>query len=156
MSIFPEDRLLNYTCLIFILSIKAKKAALSLFVKVCANELPTIVDIMSVIIKNVVINNLSKYIFLLGTNLYFRIMVLSAELIAILFIQYYYFIFIYLYKKRIYLLNYKAPKNLVIINLLSRYIEDNDRKTSQYNIRRISKISNNFSYHYTVFDPIDI
>ena len=42
------------------------------------------------------------------------------------------------------------------MNLLSRYIEDNDRKTSQYNIRRISKISNNFSYYYKVFDPIDI
>ena len=41
------------------------------------------------------------------------------------------------------------------MNLLSRYIEDNDRKTSQYNIR-ISKISNNFSYYYKVFDPIDI
>ena len=42
------------------------------------------------------------------------------------------------------------------MNLLSKYIEHNDRKTSQYNIRRISKISNNFSYYYKVFDPIDI
>ena len=42
------------------------------------------------------------------------------------------------------------------MNLLSRYIEENDRKTSQYNIRRISKISNHFSYYYKVFDPTDI
>jgi hypothetical protein len=54
------------------------------------------------------------------------------------------------------LLNFKAPKKLVIMNLLSRYIEENDRKISQYNIRRISNISNNFSLLYKVFDPIDI
>ena len=83
-------------------------------------------------------------------------MVHLLELIAILFTQYYYFIFIYLNKKRIYSFNFNAQKNLVIMNLLSRYIEENDRKTSQYNIRRISKYLNHFSYYYKVFDPTDI
>ena len=35
-------------------------------------------------------------------------------------------------------------------------MEDNDRNTSHHNIRLIFKISNNFSYYYKVFDPIDL
>ena len=39
------------------------------------------------------------------------------------------------------------------MNLLLSILKTNDGKTSQYNIKRISKISNPFYYYYKVFDP---